>query len=139
MNHLGIPICFKLFTIVGRPSVLPDNCIVNRKPRFFIPHNGRFTLVSNSYTGYVFICQICFCHSFHNNRALRVPYFIRIVLNPSKFRKVLLKVFLRGYYNLSLMIENYGTRTSSSLIKCKYIFILEIHNCINLHFKILVY
>ena len=127
LNKIGITFRFQLLTIISCAAILPHNRIVNRKTRLTVPHNRRLTLIGYTDTGNMVIRHIGFRHRFLDRKRLCIPYLVRVMLYPTRLRKILLERFLRECDDLSLTIKQDGPGRSCSLINSQYIFMSEIH------------
>jgi hypothetical protein len=89
----------KLIAEVGGAAILPYNGIVNGLARLSIPYNYRLTLIRDTYCGNIFSTDIHLGDSFCRYTRLTRPYFVRIMLDPSRFREDLLEFLLSDRAN----------------------------------------
>src|ERR1700754_1844279 len=111
-----MPLLFQLIAKGGCAAVLPNNGIVNRFAANPVPYNGCFALIGDAYS-----LQICAVNTHLNGclcryTCLACPDFVRVMLNPARLRKYLLKLFLGNRFNLPLMIKNDGPRAGGALV-----------------------
>src|SRR5580698_8678749 len=98
------------------PPVLPNNGIINRQAGFPVPNNGGFALVGDAYCADIIAIDTESSNSLGGNPGLRRPYFIRIMLHPSRLRKYLGKLLLRYRAYLPAMVKNNCPRTGCALV-----------------------
>ena len=108
-GFLTVSVCkafvYEAFTVVGRTSVLPYDCVIYRLSGFFVPDNRGFTLVGNTDSCDIFGFGVGFCKCFACYRVLCQPDFRRIVLNPARLRKILRKFLLGKRYYLAFFVK----------------------------------
>jgi hypothetical protein len=95
----------KLIATIGRTSILPDDRAVHRFSRSAIPKDRGFALVRDPDRLDARRGSTGLGEHFARNRELRFPDLNRIVLDPSRFGIVLLKLALRYSEHISLAIK----------------------------------
>jgi hypothetical protein len=99
----------QLVAVPGGSAVLPYNGFMDQFAGFFVPHQGCFALIGDANGGNLFGFEFGFCNNLLGYRQLGLPYFITVMLNPSRFGIILLE-FLLGYgYHGAMVVKDYGT------------------------------
>ena len=100
-----IALCLQILNDRCCSSALPDNGIVNRFTRLFIPDNRCLTLIGNTDAGNILRSDMCLPHGFCHHILNTLPDFHRIMFHPPRIRKNLSKLFLRHADNSSSMVK----------------------------------
>ena len=116
MEGFYIALVFKFLSQWSSLTRLPDNGIVNRKPRVLIPNNCRFPLIGNANCFDLIGLDATFNKDLSDHRLHRVPNFIGIVFHPTSLRKNLSEFLLTRADLLAFFIKNDSPRTSCSLV-----------------------
>src|SRR5690606_40885058 len=90
--------------------------IINGLSGIPIPDNYRFPLIGDPDSGYIRSVNPLFSSGLGGRTNLGRPNFQGIVLNPTRFRKILCKFFLGYRNNVALFIKNNGTGTRCTLV-----------------------
>src|SRR5699024_2387818 len=106
LDHISITSLFKLIAIIRGSPILPHNGPVDRFSGFTIPYDRRLALVSNANGSNILSIRSHLRNSFSDNPHLSSPYFSRIMLNPARFGKILLKLPLSYGCYFSLVVKN---------------------------------
>ena len=109
MNLVRQALCFQLITELRSTAILPYNGVIDRFFGVNIPHNRSFALVGNTNTCDVKAVNIYGRDSLSDDRSLRRPYFVGVMLYPSRLWKVLCKLFLCYRLYVSVVVKDDGS------------------------------
>src|SRR6476661_2805380 len=107
-----------------RATVLPHNCVADRTPRRSFPYDRRLPLVGDTDGGDFARADARSSERFDGHARLRLPDFIRAVLDPPRSGKDLLDFLLRRGNDGAAVVEDDGSRTGRALIERQY----ELHD-----------
>ena len=103
--------------ILGGAAVLPDDGIAHRLAGGAVPDDGGLALVGHADGGDILRFQPGLGKRFGEYRNLRAPNLLRIVLDPTRRRKMLGKRLLGDADRLAMAIENNRARGRRPLVK----------------------
>src|SRR5690606_26602539 len=102
-----------------RPTVLPDDRVVDGLACPAIPDQRGFALVGDAHGGHIGRPHAAAAQHLGGDRDLRTPDLERIVLDPTGLRKVLRELALRNPDDRSVTVEQDGARTRGALVESK--------------------
>ena len=118
-DEFGFAVGFQPVAVLRGPAVLPDDGVVDRLFGLRIPYDRGFALVGDAYARDVQSVDVDCGDRFGDDRRLRRPYLVRIVLDPSRFGKQLGEFALRDRPNQPFAVEYDRTGAARSLIQCQ--------------------
>ena len=121
LNQSLEPVTLQPVAEAGGPSILPDDCIVNRVAGDAVPDDARFALVGYADCGNVLRLYTRPADDLCNNADLRRPDFDGIVLDPTSLREDLFKFSLRDSGNIPGLIQQQSAGAGRPLIERKQV------------------
>ena len=118
-DHVGEPLFLQFVAVVRRAAVLPDDGVVDRLLGLRIPDDGRLTLVGNADAGQIQSVDVHDRNCLGDDRCLRSPDLVGVVLDPSRLGEDLPEFALCHGTGRSLLVENDGPGTARSLVQSK--------------------
>ncbi len=112
---------FQFITDRSGSAALPDNGIIDRFARGFVPDDGGFTLIGNADRCDFFRRNTGGGQHFAGDTALRSPDFHGIMLHPAGLGIDLCEFVLSDFNRNAFPIVNDGSRTGGTLIKSQNI------------------
>ena len=107
---------FERLALIRCAAVLPYNGLMNRAACGTLPNHRCFALVRESDCRKITRAQIRFCERFARHVENARPYVLHIMLDPTRFREILGKFFLRAGNRKKIRRENDGARGGGALI-----------------------
>ncbi len=103
-------------------AALPHDGIVDRSSRFLIPYHHRLPLVRDPDRRNIRRRGIDVRHRLSRHLVLCRPDLIRVMLHPSRFRKILRKLLLRHAAHIPLFVKQDAAVAGGPRIQCHYVF-----------------
>ena len=128
-NVVRKTVALEFFDNIGGSAALPYYRVKDGFTGRRLPNYRRFALIGYTYRGDLVGTRVDALHRLHSNAHLRRPYIPRVVLNPARFRVVLLKFALSNACDISVFVEKNGARTRRALVH-SYNVLFFAHNCI---------
>ena len=102
-------------------AVLPNDRRIHGHAGCPVPNNRCLALIGDTNGANLIGAQIRAAERAINHLEHRLPDFLRIVLNPAIFRKILRELLLTDPNNLAVLIKYHGTRAGGALVNGKNI------------------
>ena len=96
--------------LIGRASVLPDNCIVNRLAGGLVPNNCGFTLVGDANCGNLIHRDAPGPQSVLTGGKRCIPKIERVMFDPARVREMLRELLLFAGHDTHHAIKHHRTR-----------------------------
>ncbi len=106
LDQLGVPCGFEAIAELRSAPILPHNRVVNRLARFPIPEDGCFALIGNPDTRDAVGGKTRLFKCGPRRVELRLPYFVRVVLDPAGLGEDLPELLLRDGTNGAVLVED---------------------------------
>jgi len=102
-------------------SVLPHYGVIDRLAGFAFPDDRRFALIGYANGGNIRSFKTGFSNCFNCRVGLALPYFDRVMFNPTGLREDLWEFLLSDRNDGSVVAEHDRAAAARSLIKCENI------------------
>ena len=103
--RLGVAVLYKPVDDIGGAAALPDDGVRDWLSGRLVPDNCRLALVRDAYRRDVFGFNAQLCHGRAGHLKRRVPYLLRVVLDPARLRVYLPKLLLRQGADIPAPVE----------------------------------
>ena len=115
-----LPFGLQVFTDIGCPTALPDNCVMNGFTCLCVPKNSSLALIRDTDCRY--ICSIVGPISADRRQPFfdRLPNGLRIMFNPTGLGENLRKLMVHRGQQATVGIHERNGRARGALIYCKY-------------------
>ena len=116
-NEVFVAVAFQAIAEIRRPTVLPDDRVVDGLSSLTVPHDGGLALVGDADGGDVSRPKVRAPQRLGRHRNLRRPDLAGVMFNPARTREDLLKLALSDGDDGRIVIEDDRARAGGALVE----------------------